>query len=80
MLEGQFGIGGRVAVSTSGGLIARGHPGGATGLAQIVELVTQLRGAAGQRQHPSATTGLAHMIGAGGSCYVHILRTDEASQ
>jgi acetyl-CoA acetyltransferase len=80
MLEGQFGIGGRVAVSTSGGLIARGHPGGATGLAQIVELVTQLRGAAGQRQHPSATTGLAHMIGAGGLCYVHILRTDEASQ
>jgi len=80
VIEGQFDIGGRIAVSTSGGLIARGHPGGATGLAQIVELVTQLRGAAGQRQHPRARSGLAHMIGAGGSCYVHILRSDEASQ
>lgn len=80
VMEGQFDIGGRVAVSTSGGLIARGHPGGATGLAQIVELVAQLRGTAGQRQHPRARTGLAHMIGAGGLCYVHILRRDEASR
>lgn len=71
---GEFDIGGRVAVSPSGGLLARGHPGGATGLAQIVEIVTQLRGAGGARQHPGATTGLAHMIGAGGVGVVHILR------
>lgn len=79
LLQGHFDIGGRVAVSTSGGLIGRGHPGGATGLAQIVELVTQLRGAAGQRQHARARTGLAHLIGAGGSCYVQILQRAEAS-
>lgn len=79
VIEGQFDVGGRVAVSPSGGLIARGHPGGATGLAQIVELVTQMRGAAGPRQHTRASNGLAHMIGAGGSCYVQILRSEEAS-
>lgn len=78
LLEGQFDVGGRVAVNTSGGLIARGHPGGATGLAQIVELTTQIRGAAGQRQHSGARNGLAQMIGAGGSCYVQILRGEEA--
>lgn len=74
VMEGQFDVGGRVAVNPSGGLVARGHPGGATGLAQIVELVTQIRGAAGQRQHNRARNGLAHMIGAGGSCYVQILQ------
>jgi acetyl-CoA acetyltransferase len=77
VMEGQFGVGGRVAVSSSGGLLARGHPGGATGLAQIVELVTQMRGAAGERQHNRARNGLAHMIGAGGSCYVQILRGEK---
>ena len=77
LLEGQFDVGGRVAVNTSGGLIARGHPGGATGLAQIVELTTQIRGAAGQRQHSRARNGLAQMIGAGGSCYVQILRGED---
>ncbi len=77
LLDGQFDVGGRVAVNTSGGLIARGHPGGATGLAQIVELTTQLRGAAGQRQHEGARNGLAQMIGAGGSCYVQILRGED---
>lgn len=78
VLEGQFDIGGRVAVSPSGGLIGRGHPGGATGLAQIVELVTQLRGAAGPRQHTQGRNALAHMIGAGGSCYVQILQREES--
>ena len=80
VIEGQFDIGGRVAVSPSGGLIGRGHPGGATGLAQIVELVTQLRGAAGPRQHTICRNALAHMIGAGGSCYVQILQCEETSQ
>ncbi|MGF2946020.1 thiolase family protein [Mycobacterium sp. Lab-001] len=59
MLAGKFGLGGRVAVNTSGGLIARGHPGGATGLAQIVELATQLRGAAGER-HTAAPESVLH--------------------
>lgn len=77
VIEGQFDIGGRVAVSPSGGLIGRGHPGGATGLAQIVELVTQLRGAAGPRQHTRGKNALAHMIGAGGSCYIQILQCEE---
>jgi acetyl-CoA acetyltransferase len=77
LLDGLFDVGGRVAVNTSGGLIARGHPGGATGLAQIVELTTQIRGAAGQRQHQRARNGLAQMIGAGGSCYVQILRGED---
>lgn len=77
VIEGQFDIGGRVAVSPSGGLIGRGHPGGATGLAQMVELVTQLRGAAGPRQHARGRNALAHMIGAGGSCYVQIIQREE---
>lgn len=80
VFEGHFDIGGRVAVSPSGGLIGRGHPGGATGLAQIVELVTQLRGAAGPRQHTRGRTALAHMIGAGGSCYIQILQCEEPPQ
>lgn len=71
--RGAFDIGGRVAVSPSGGLLSRGHPGGATGLAQIVEIVQQLRGSAGNRQQPNAKTGLAQMIGAGGACVVHVL-------
>jgi acetyl-CoA acetyltransferase len=73
---GTFDIGGRVAVSPSGGLLARGHPGGATGLAQIVEAVRQLRGEAGERQHPGARTALTHMIGAGGACVIHVLQSD----
>jgi acetyl-CoA acetyltransferase len=73
--DNHFDIGGRVAVSPSGGLIGRGHPGGATGLAQIVELVSQLRGDSGDRQQPGARLGLAHMIGAGGICTVHVLGT-----
>jgi acetyl-CoA acetyltransferase len=77
VLEGQFDIGGRVAVSPSGGLIGRGHPGGATGLAQIVQLATQLRGTAGDRQHTQRRNALAHMIGAGGSCYIQILQCEE---
>jgi acetyl-CoA acetyltransferase len=70
---GDFDIGGRVAVSPSGGLLGRGHPGGATGMAQVVEIVDQLRGESGPRQQPGARVGLAHMIGAGGVCVVHVL-------
>src|SRR5271155_4943880 len=52
--SGQTALGGSLPVNTSGGLLARGHPIGATGLAQIVEAVTQLRGGAGRRQIPGA--------------------------
>ena len=75
---GSFDIGGRVAVSPSGGLIAMGHPLGPTGTGQVVEVVRQLRGEAGQRQHPNARVGLAHMVGIGPVCLVHILRAATA--
>jgi acetyl-CoA acetyltransferase len=71
---GQFDIGGRVAVSASGGLLAMGHPIGPTGVGQVCEITTQLRGEAGERQHPGARTGLAHMVGVGAVCIVHVLR------
>lgn len=70
---GEFDIGGRVAVSPSGGLLSMGHPIGPTGVGQICELATQLRGEAGSRQHADARTGLAHMVGVGAVCLVHIL-------
>jgi acetyl-CoA acetyltransferase len=71
---GEFHIGGRVAVSPSGGLLSMGHPIGPTGVGQICELAVQLRGEAGERQHPGARTGLAHMVGVGAVCVVHILQ------
>jgi acetyl-CoA acetyltransferase len=74
LAEGQFHIGGRVAVSASGGLLSMGHPIGPTGVGQICELTTQLRGEGGPRQHPGARTGLAHMVGVGAVCVVHVLR------
>ncbi len=70
---GAFDIGGRVAISPSGGLLSMGHPLGPTGLGQIAEITRQLRGEAGARQHPGAKTGLAHMVGVGAVCVVHIL-------
>jgi len=67
-------LGGKIPVNTSGGLKSKGHPVGATGTAQIIELVEQLRGEAGDRQVPNARLGLAqNMGGSGGSCVVHIL-------
>ncbi|MCU4187464.1 thiolase family protein [Acidiferrimicrobium sp. IK] len=72
--EGATSLGGRIPFSTDGGLTARGHPGGPTGLAQIHETVTQLRGEAGGRQVEGASVGLAHMCGAGSVCVIHILR------
>ncbi|MGO8912737.1 MAG: thiolase family protein [Bradyrhizobium sp.] len=77
--EGRSEIGGDVAVSPSGGLMTRGHPLGATGVAQIAELFWQLSGAAGDRQVPGARIGLAHAVGGGvtgleaGACSVFIL-------
>jgi len=72
--DGAFDIGGRCAVSPSGGLIAMGHPIGPTGVGQIAEIALQLRGEAGERQQPDARTGLAHMVGLGSVCYAHVLQ------
>lgn len=72
--EGAFDIGGQMAVSPSGGLIAMGHPIGPTGVGQIGEITMQLRGEAGARQHKGAKIGMAHMVGLGAVCYVHLLQ------
>jgi acetyl-CoA acetyltransferase len=74
--RGDFELGGRVPVSTDGGLIARGHPGGPTGLAQIWETVLQLRGEAGPRQVENARVGLCQMMGGGSVCCIHLLQRD----
>lgn len=72
--EGQTSIGGKIPINTSGGLKSKGHPVGATGIAQAVELVLQLRGEAGKRQVSHAETGLAHNVGgSGATATVHIL-------
>jgi acetyl-CoA acetyltransferase len=64
---------GRTPVNVSGGLISKGHPIGATGVAGIYEIATHLRGEAGDRQIPDAKVGLAHVIGLGSACGVHIM-------
>jgi acetyl-CoA acetyltransferase len=71
-------LGGRVPVNTSGGLLARGHPMGATGLAQVVELTLQLQGRCGARQVPGARLGLAENAGGwvgsdAAACCIHVL-------
>lgn len=72
--DGQTLLGSKLAVNTSGGLKARGDPIGATGIAQIVELVTQLRGEAGKRQVANAERALAHNVGGtGATAVVHVL-------
>lgn len=70
ILEGDNTYGGRVVVNPSGGLLAKGHPLGATGLAQCAELVWQLRGQAGARQVEGARLALQHNLGLGGACVV----------
>ncbi|MEW6592811.1 MAG: thiolase domain-containing protein [Candidatus Hadarchaeota archaeon] len=73
--EGMTAIGGKIPVNSSGGLKGKGHPVGATGIAQAVELTLQLRGEAGKRQVTGAEVGLAHNVGgSGGTAVVHILR------
>jgi acetyl-CoA C-acetyltransferase len=65
---------GSLPVNTSGGLKSKGHPVGATGVAQIVEITQQLRGEAGKRQVKDAQIGLTHNVGgSGATCVVHIL-------
>lgn len=74
--RGDFQLNGRIPVSTDGGLIARGHPGGPTGLAQIWETTLQLRGEAGKRQvrDGKPRNGLCHMMGGGSVCVIHLLQ------
>ncbi len=77
--RGEADLGGRLPVNPSGGLLGKGHPLGATGVAQVVELVRQLRGEAGDRQIEGARVGLAHCRGGkaagveGAACTVQIL-------
>ncbi len=72
--EGFTALGGKVPVNTSGGLKSKGHPVGATGIAQVIEIVEQLRGESGDRQVHGVKIGLAqNMGGSGASSVVHIL-------
>jgi len=77
-LDGEIGIDGRIPVATMGGLKARGHPVGATGVYQVVEVVQQLRGLAGANQVPNARLGMAQNIGGSGATVItHILERME---
>ncbi len=71
--EGEVALGGRIPVNVSGGLLSKGHPLGATGIANIYEVATHLRGEAGARQVQDARIGMTHVIGLGSACAIHIL-------
>jgi acetyl-CoA acetyltransferase len=71
--EGETALGGRIPVNVSGGLLSKGHPLGATGIANLYEVSTHLRGEAGKRQVEGARLGLTHVIGLGSACAIHIL-------
>ena len=78
LADGVTSLGGRVPVNPSGGLLSKGHPIGATGAAQVVEIVRQLRGECGPRQVENAKVGLTHCTGGGisgfdhGACSIHV--------
>ncbi len=72
--DGDNTYGGRVVTNPSGGLLSKGHPLGATGLAQITELTWHLRGTAGERQVEGARVGVQHNVGLGGACVVSVLK------
>ena len=74
--DGDNTYGGRVVTNPSGGLLCKGHPLGATGLAQCFEITHQLRGTAEARQVPGARIGLAHNLGLGGACVTTLFRAD----
>lgn len=74
--DGDNTYGGRIVTNPSGGLLSKGHPLGATGLAQCAELVWQLRGQAARRQVDGARSALQHNIGIGGACVVTLYRRD----
>ena len=76
--HGETSVGGKIPVNPSGGLLSKGHPIGATGVAQIVEVVRQLRGHCGNRQVEGAKVGMTHCTGGGisgfdhGVCSIHL--------
>jgi benzoylsuccinyl-CoA thiolase BbsB subunit len=78
LADGETSVGGSIPVNPSGGLLSKGHPIGSTGVAQIVEIVRQLRGQCGQRQVEGAKVGLTHCTGGGvsgfdhGVCSIHL--------
>jgi benzoylsuccinyl-CoA thiolase BbsB subunit len=78
--EGATSLDGKIPINPSGGLLAKGHPMGAPGIAQIVEIVWQMRGQAGKRQVKNTKVGLTHCVGGAtpgigqGACSVHILK------
>ena len=74
ILDGDNTYGGRIVTNPSGGLLSKGHPLGATGLAQCYELVSQLRGTADQRQVDGARLALQHNLGLGGACVVTLYK------
>lgn len=80
--SGASTYGGKTVVNPSGGLLAKGHPVGASGVAQVVEMFLQLGGEAGRRQVDGAQTGMTHVTGGGiagldhGSCCMHIFQAD----
>ena len=77
--EGRTALTGDRPVNTSGGLKSKGHPVGASGVAQVIEIYHQLRGETGPRQvnNPNLDVGLTHNVGGtGGTCVVNVLRRD----
>jgi acetyl-CoA C-acetyltransferase len=77
ILEGETKLGGKIPTNTSGGLKARGHAPGATGIAQVVEVVQQLRGEAGDRQVEDAKIGMVENHGGtAATAVIHILESE----
>ncbi len=74
--DGDNTYGGKYVVNPSGGLLSKGHPLGATGVAQCTELVWQLRGQADARQVEGAKVALQHNLGLGGACVVTMYRSN----
>ena len=72
---GETALGGRIPVNVSGGLLSKGHPLGATGIANIYEVATHLRGEADKRQVDGARVGLTHVLGLGSACAIHVLES-----
>jgi len=76
IMDGDNTYGGRFVTNPSGGLLSKGHPLGATGLAQCTELVWHLQGRAGDRQVDGAKVALQHNLGLGGACVVTMYQVD----
>ena len=78
VVEGETGPGGRIPFNTDGGLLARGHPGGPTGVAMLHEAVLQLRGEAEGRQVEDARVALTHLVGGGSIATVNLLGAERS--